>query len=37
MEDLVREKRSVIVPIRMKTIDHFVVVRGVVDGPRASG
>jgi uncharacterized protein len=32
MEDLLKEKRSVIVPIRMKTIDHFVVVRAVVDG-----
>jgi predicted double-glycine peptidase len=32
MEDLVREKGSVIVPIRMKTVDHFVVVRSIVDG-----
>ena len=32
MEDLLKEKRSVIVPIRMKTVDHFVVVRAIADG-----
>lgn len=32
MEDLVAEKTSVITPIRAKGVDHFVVVKGIVDG-----
>ena len=32
MEDLLQEKSSVITPIRTKGIDHFVVVKGIVDG-----
>lgn len=32
MEDLATEKQSVIVPIRSKGLDHFVVVKGVYDG-----
>jgi hypothetical protein len=32
MQDLVAEKSSVIVPIRAKGIDHFVVVKGIVAG-----
>ncbi|HEX7158360.1 MAG TPA: C39 family peptidase [Edaphobacter sp.] len=32
IEDLATEKTSVIVPIRIKGFDHFVVVRGVQDG-----
>jgi predicted double-glycine peptidase len=32
MEDLLQEKTSVITPIRTKGIDHFVVVKGIVDG-----
>ena len=32
MEDLLQEKTSVITPIRTKGVDHFVVVKGIVDG-----
>jgi predicted double-glycine peptidase len=32
MEDLLHQKRSVIVPIRLKGFDHFVVVKAIVDG-----
>jgi predicted double-glycine peptidase len=32
MEELAAEKTSVIVPIRVKGFDHFVVVRGIADG-----
>ncbi|WP_051978586.1 C39 family peptidase [Edaphobacter aggregans] len=32
MEELAAEKSSVIVPIRIKGFDHFVVVRGIADG-----
>jgi uncharacterized protein len=32
MEDLVKEKTSVIVPIRVKGFDHFVVVKGIESG-----
>jgi predicted double-glycine peptidase len=32
MEDLVRERSSVITPIRAKGVDHFVVVKSIVDG-----
>jgi predicted double-glycine peptidase len=32
MEDLAAEKTSVITPIRLKGFDHFVVVKGVVEG-----
>jgi predicted double-glycine peptidase len=32
MEDLAAQKTSVITPIRLKGFDHFVVVKGVVDG-----
>lgn len=32
MEDLLQEKGSVITPIRTKGVDHFVVVKGIVDG-----
>jgi uncharacterized protein len=32
LEDLVQEKTSVIVPIRVKGFDHFIVVKGFVDG-----
>jgi uncharacterized protein len=32
MEDLLHEKTSVITPIRSKGVDHFVVVKNIVDG-----
>jgi hypothetical protein len=32
IEDLAAEKTSVITPIRLKGFDHFVVVRGIVEG-----
>jgi uncharacterized protein len=32
MEELAAEKTSVIVPIRVKGFDHFIVVRGIADG-----
>ena len=32
MEELANQKSAVIVPIRLKGFDHFVVVKGIVDG-----
>ncbi len=32
IEDLLAQKTSVIVPIKAKGLDHFVVVKGIVDG-----